>query len=79
MVTGAAKRCGRSTSKRIAAPSVWLRGVNPYFSRALLLVTSGSVFWIVAVGPEKTAIRGLAFPLVVAIKGSVLISKNAWV
>jgi hypothetical protein len=56
-----------------------LRGVNPYFSRALLLVTSGSVFWIVAVGPEKTAIRGLAFPLVVAIKGSVLISKNAWV
>ena len=47
---------------------MWLRGVNPYFSRALLLVTSGSVFWIVAVGPEKTAIRGLAFPLVVAIK-----------
>jgi hypothetical protein len=29
--------------------------------RALLLVTSGSVFWMVAVGPEKTAIRGLPF------------------
>jgi hypothetical protein len=25
----------------------------------LLLVTSGSLFWIVAVGPEKTAILGL--------------------
>jgi hypothetical protein len=25
-----------------------------------LLVTNGSVFWMVAVGPEKTAMRGLS-------------------
>jgi hypothetical protein len=36
-----------------------VRNGKPYFSRALLLVTSGSLFWIVAVGPEKTAMRGL--------------------
>jgi hypothetical protein len=28
-------------------------------ARALLLVTNGSLFWIVAVGPENTAILGL--------------------
>jgi hypothetical protein len=32
---------------------------KPYFPRALLLVTNGSLFWMVAVGPEKTAMRGL--------------------
>src|ERR1700736_4250123 len=37
-----------------------LRKGKPYFSRALLLVMSGLLFWMVAVGPENTAIRGLA-------------------
>jgi hypothetical protein len=32
---------------------------KPYLVRALLLVTSGGLFWIVALGPEKCAIRGL--------------------
>jgi hypothetical protein len=28
-------------------------------ARALLLVISGGLFWMVALGPEKCAIRGL--------------------
>ncbi len=40
-------------------PSGLVRSGKPYLCRALLLVTRGSLFWIVAVGPEKTAILGL--------------------
>ena len=36
-----------------------MRSGKPYLCRAWLLVTRGSLFWIVAVGPEKTAILGL--------------------
>jgi hypothetical protein len=36
-----------------------------------LLETKGSVFWMVAVGPEKTAMRGFSFPFAVATKLSV--------
>jgi hypothetical protein len=32
---------------------------SPYFDRALFEVTSGGVFWIVAVGPERWTMRGL--------------------
>ena len=49
---------GRSASNRIGLPSGLVRRGSPCFSRALLLVTSGSLFWIVAVGPENTAIFG---------------------
>jgi len=45
--------------KAIGEPSGLSRGGKPYFSRALLLVMSGSLFWMVAVGPENTAIVGL--------------------
>jgi hypothetical protein len=68
-VTGAAKRCARNTSKRIGEPSLLVRSGKPYFSRALLLVTNGSLFWIVAVGPENTAMRGLAW-----LYGSVIVN-----
>jgi len=33
---------------------------NPYCSLALLLVTSGALFCMVAVAPEKTAILGFS-------------------
>jgi hypothetical protein len=33
---------------------------SPYFRRALLLVTSGGLFRMVALGPAKWAMRGLA-------------------
>jgi hypothetical protein len=36
-----------------------------------LLVTNGSLFWIVAVGPENTAMRGLASLPVSAIVNSL--------
>src|SRR5262245_64529639 len=59
-VTGAARRWGRRASNRSGLPSGLVRSGKPYLCRALLLVTRGSLFWIVAVGPEKTAILGLA-------------------
>jgi hypothetical protein len=60
----------------MAEPSAWRRGGKPYLARALLLVTSGSVFWIVAVGPEKTAMRGLSPALLVATNVSVEIASG---
>src|ERR1044072_8583695 len=60
-LTGGANRWGRSISNRAVGPfGVWRRG-SPHFPLALLLVTSGSLFWIVAVGPENTASRGSCF------------------
>src|ERR1700722_7183248 len=41
-------------------PSGWCSGARPYFSRALLDVTKGGVFWIVAFGPERCAMRSFA-------------------
>ncbi len=58
-VTGFANRWGRTESNR---PGI---SGKPARARALLLVTSGGVFWIVAVGPENTAMRfDMIFPLV---------------
>jgi hypothetical protein len=39
-------------------PSGFARSGSPYCSLALLLVTSGALFAIVAVAPENTAIVG---------------------
>src|SRR5437868_1797623 len=57
-VTGAARRCARSASKRMGIPSGRRSSGRPYRSRALLLVTSGGLFMIVALGPAKCARRG---------------------
>src|SRR5215813_9441887 len=54
-----ARRWGRRASNRSGLPSGLVRSGKPYWCRALLLVTRGSLFWMVAVGPEKTAILGL--------------------
>ena len=58
-VTGAATRWARSTSNRAGVPSGLAFNGSPYFARALFEVTSGGVFWIVAVGPERWTMRGL--------------------
>ena len=57
-VTGAAKRWDRRASNRKGVPSGLLKSGSPYFSLALLLVTRAWLFWMVAVGPENTAIFG---------------------
>src|ERR1700730_1161222 len=59
MVAGLARRCARRASKPCSLPSGLSRGARPYFLLALLEVTRGGVFWIVAVGPAKWAIRAL--------------------
>src|ERR1700736_4424109 len=59
MVAGLARRCARRASKRCSLPSGLSRGARPYFLLPLLEVTRGGVFWIVAVGPAKWAIRAL--------------------
>src|SRR2546430_17078594 len=62
-VTGAARRCGLSASKRRRAPLASSRRCSPRFSRALLLVTSGGELEMVAFDPEMWAMRGLLFML----------------
>jgi hypothetical protein len=46
-------------------------------ARALLLVTKGSLFWIVAVGPEKTAIRGF-LPVVLRSGTQISAARERW-
>src|SRR5690349_13992870 len=56
---GVARRCGRRTSNRAGAPSGLVIGGRLCFALALLDVTKGGVFWIVALGPARWAIRAL--------------------
>src|SRR5262245_17214571 len=53
-------RCARNASKRSGLPSGFVKSGRPYFSRALLLVTSGGLFWIVAFDPARCAMRGFS-------------------
>jgi hypothetical protein len=52
-------RCGRSISNCAGVPSGFLKRGSWCFVLALLDVTKGEVFWIVALGPAKWAIRAL--------------------
>jgi hypothetical protein len=46
--------------ERIGVPSGLVTSGSPYFRRALLLVTSGGLFRMVALGPAKWAMHDLA-------------------
>src|SRR2546425_4856573 len=52
-------RCARRASKRSGLPSGLVSSGRPYLPRALLLVTRGGLFWMVALDPARWAIRGL--------------------
>src|SRR5690606_18161379 len=54
---GAARRCVRRASNFWALPSALARRGRPSLARALLEVTKGGVFWMVAVGPARCAMR----------------------
>src|SRR2546422_9930152 len=51
-------RCARRASKRSGLPSGLVSSGRPYLPRALLLVTRGGLFWMVALDPARWAIRG---------------------